>query len=161
MTGNLFSSLAISAQGLAVQRQRLSTIAKNIANADATRGPQGEPHRREVVLVRAHTADAFEAALGAHLRLRQTALGHAPTAIPDFQQQPPRILSTRVVQDPSPFRVVYDPSHPDADAQGYVRYPNVNIVTEMVELISAQRAFEANTAVISAAKAMARDSLEI
>jgi flagellar basal-body rod protein FlgC len=161
MPGNIFSSLAISAQGLSVQRQRLSTVAKNIANADATRGPDGEPYRREIVLVRAHPADAFEEALGAQLQLRQTSGAHAPTIEPPHHWQPPQVVSATVVQDPSPFRLVYDPSHPDADAQGYVRYPNVNIVTEMVELISAQRAFEANTAVINAAKSIARDSLEI
>ncbi len=161
MAGNIFHSLAISAQGLSLQRQRLNSIAKNIANADATNGPNGEPYRREIVLVRAHPADPFEEALGFQLRLQQTAVGHAPTVQPPHRWSPPRVLSATVAQDPSPFRLVYDPTHPDADAQGYVRYPNVNIVTEMVELLSAQRAFEANTAVIEAAKNLARDSLEI
>ncbi len=161
MAGNLFHSIAISAQGLALQRQRLSSIAKNIANADATRGPNGEPYRREVVLARAHPADAFETALGTQLRLQQTASGHAPTIEPPHRWRPPQVLSTTLIHDPAPFRLIYDPTHPDADASGYVRYPNVNVVTEMVELIGAQRAFEANVAVIEAAKAMARDSLEI
>ncbi|MCS7170544.1 MAG: flagellar basal body rod protein FlgC [Candidatus Kapabacteria bacterium] len=161
MAGNIFSSFSISAQGLALQRQRLSSIAKNIANADATRGPTGEPYRREIVVARAHPADAFEEALGTQLRVQQTAPGHAPTIVPPHRWQPPRVLSAVAMPDPSPFRIVYDPSHPDADAQGYVRYPNVNIVTEMIELISAQRAFEANTAVLDAAKNIARDSLEI
>jgi flagellar basal-body rod protein FlgC len=161
MAGNIFTSLAISAQGLAVQRQRLTSVAKNLANADATRGPNGEPYRREIVLLRAHPADAFEQALGAQLRLQQTSTGHAPTIEPPHRWTPPRVVSSTVVQDPSPFRLVYDPSHPDADARGYVRYPNVNVDTEMVELISAQRAFEANTAVINAVKSIARDSLEI
>lgn len=161
MAGNIFHSIAISAQGLALQRQRLSSIAKNIANADATNGPNGQPYRREIVLARAHPANPFEAALDAQLRLQQTAVSHAPTIEPPHRWRPPQVLSTTVVHDPAPFRIVYDPTHPDADANGYVRYPNVNVVTEMVELISAQRAFEANVAVIEAAKAIARDSLEI
>lgn len=72
-----------------------------------------------------------------------------------------QILKAQVARDNSPPRMVYDPSHPNANADGYVQMPNVNIVTEMVEMISAQRAFEANTGVITAAKNIARDSLEI
>jgi len=161
MAGNIFSSFDISAQGLAVQRLRLSSIAKNIANADATRGPDGEPYRREIVLVRAHPASDFEEALGTQLTLQQTRSGHAPRIEPPHRWQPPQVVSATVARDPAPFRLVYDPSHPDADPNGYVRYPNVNLLTEMVELISAQRAFEANVAVINAAKTIARDSLEI
>jgi flagellar basal-body rod protein FlgC len=161
MAGNIFDSFAISGQGMSVQRLRLSAVAKNIANADATLGPDGQPYRREIVLVRAHPVDSFEQALGEQLRMAQSAAGHIPALQPPHRRQPPVVVSAQVAQDPAPFRLVYDPTHPDADAQGYVRYPNVNVVTEMVELITAQRAFEANAAVIAAAKNIAKDSLEI
>jgi flagellar basal-body rod protein FlgC len=93
--------------------------------------------------------------------MAQSVAGHIPALQPPHRRQPPVVVSAQVAQDPAPFRLVYDPTHPDADAQGYVRYPNVNVVTEMVELITAQRAFEANAAVIAAAKNIAKDSLEI
>ncbi|GIV53073.1 MAG: flagellar basal-body rod protein FlgC [Candidatus Kapaibacterium sp.] len=157
---NIFSSFAFSAQGLSVQRMRLSSVAKNIANADTTRDEHGQVYRREVVVVRARQQQSFDDVLQFTLPVTQRSASHVN---PDVLTRAPdeQILNVEVIQDQTPPRMVFDPSHPDADEQGYVKLPNVNIVTEMVEMISAQRAFEANTAVISAAKNIARDSLEI
>ena len=86
---------------------------------------------------------------------------HAPTAQPGTYPPDYSVLKAKSARDNTPPRLVYDPSHPDADENGYVRMPNINIVTEMVEMISAQRSFEANSQVIESAKNVARDSLEI
>ncbi|MCS7000143.1 MAG: flagellar basal body rod protein FlgC [Bacteroidota bacterium] len=158
---NIFSSFAFSAQGLSVQRMRLSSVAKNIANADTTRDERGQVYRREVVIVRALQRTQFDDLLQQSLPLARSMPSHVDPETPGLRPPNDQILKAQVARDNSPPRLVYDPTHPDADSDGYVRMPNVNIVTEMVEMISAQRAFEANTAVISAAKNIARDSLEI
>lgn len=158
---NIFSSFAFSAQGLSVQRMRLSSVAKNIANADTTRDERGHVYRREVVVVRALQRDQFDNLLQQSLPLARSASAHVDPETPGLRPPDDRILKAQVARDNSPPRLVYDPTHPDANEDGYVQMPNVNIVTEMVEMISAQRAFEANTGAISAAKNIARDSLEI
>lgn len=158
---NIFSSFAFSAQGLSVQRMRLSSVAKNIANADTTRDERGQVYRREVVVVRARQRATFEDALQLSLPLARSSPSHVDPQTPGLRAPDDLILKAQVARDNSPPRLVYDPTHPDANAEGYVQMPNVNIVTEMVEMISAQRAFEANTGVIAAAKNIARDSLEI
>jgi flagellar basal-body rod protein FlgC len=158
---NIFSSFAFSAQVLSVQRMRLSSVAKNIANADTTRDKHGQVYRREVVVVRARQHGTFEDALQLSLPLARSAPSHVDPETPGLHAPDDQILKAQVARDNSPPRMVYDPSHPNANADGYVQMPNVNIVTEMVEMISAQRAFEANTGIITAAKNIARDSLEI
>lgn len=158
---NIFSSFAFSAQGLSVQRMRLSAVAKNIANADTTRDEYGQVYRREVVVVRALQRSTFDDILQLSLPLARSAPSHVDPETPGLRAPDDRILTAQVARDASPPRLVYDPTHPHANEDGYVEMPNVNIVTEMVEMISAQRAFEANTAVISAAKNIARDSLDI
>lgn len=161
MSENLFSSFAISSQGMSVQRMRLSSVAKNIANVNTTKGENGKPYEREVVVVRAIPESPFSNELDTQIALNQTDESHAPTADPNSYPPDWDVLKARTCRDNTPPRMVYDPSHPDADETGYVAYPNVNIVTEMVEMISAQRAFEANTAVVDSAKNVARDSLDI
>ncbi len=161
MAENLFSSFSMSGQGMSVQRMRLSATAKNIANANTTKDVDGEPYKREVVLVRSVPGSPFEAEFKNQISLKQTSPSHnsnacAGTCPPDYT-----VLNASNGKDNSPPRLMYDPSHPDADEKGYVHMPNINIVTEMVEMISAQRAFEANAGVVESAKNMARDSLEI
>lgn len=158
---NIFSSFSFSAQGMSVQRQRLSAVAKNIANANTTRDENGQVYRREVVVVRGHDNSSFENVMNLTLGLQQGDAGHVNPTDPSYQAPDNQILKTRVAKDESAPRMVYDPTHPDADTEGYVKMPNVNVVTEMVEMISAQRGFEANTGVVSAAKNMAKDTLEI
>jgi flagellar basal-body rod protein FlgC len=133
-----FSSLDISASGLSAQRQRLDVIANNIANASTTRTPQGGPYRREEVLFSARLAP----------------FGFGPA-------QPAGVDAPSIVNDPTPSKQVYDPGHPDADARGYVQMPNVNVVREMVDMVSATRAYEANVTAMNAAKTMAVKALEL
>lgn len=160
---NLFSTFAISGQGLGVQRQRLSAIANNIANANTTKGTDGKPFQREVVVVRAtkQHRSAFQDEFDQHIGLSNTAGSHISDFNNSNSAKDNMSVNAVSAHDNAPPRMVYDPSHPDADANGNVHMPNVNIVTEMVDMISAQRGFEANTSVISSVKNIARDSLDI
>lgn len=144
----LIKAIEIASTGLTAQRLRLDVIANNIANVNTTRGAFGGPYRRQQVVF-APRNEFFQ------------------FIIPGLPEQIPVELlgsGVRVIQireDPSPLRLVHNPGHPDANADGYVAYPNVNIVTEMVDMISATRAYEANVQVISAARSMAMKALEI
>ena len=146
-------TIDISASGLTAQRLRMDTIASNIANVETTRVQNGRgPYRRQVVVFEARTprvagGRSFENIL--EEKIENTGSGV-------------RVKEIRSVnEDEQPFRRVYDPSHPDADEQGYVNYPNVNIVEEMINMISATRAYEANAKVIEASKGMAMRALDI
>jgi flagellar basal-body rod protein FlgC len=161
MPENIFSSFSISGQGMSVQRMRLSATARNIANVNTTKGPDGQPYRREVVIVRAIPGSPFEQDLEEMIELQRTSQDHAPNAKPGTYPPDYSVLKAKTARDDSPPRLVYDPSHPDADEDGYVKMPNINVVTEMVEMITAQRAFEANTGVVDSAKNIARYSLDI
>lgn len=161
MAENIFSSFDISGQGMSVQRMRLSATAKNIANVNTTKGPDGLPYQREIVLVRAIPGSPFEEELDEQISMSRTSKDHAPNAKAGTYPPDYSVLKAKTATDNTLPRLVYDPSHPDADADGYVHMPNINIVTEMVEMISAQRSFEANTGVVDAAKNIARNSLEI
>lgn len=143
----LFAPMAISASALTAERLRMDVIANNIANANTTRTLEGGPYvRRRVVF-----APRFDPVPGfSPLRPTQTAEG-----LP---------LGVRVVgvePDPAPPRFVYDPSHPDANEEGYVAFPNVDPLKEMVDLMTATRAYEANVTVLNATKSMALRALDI
>jgi len=133
----LFSALDISASGLYAERTRMNVIANNLANANSTRTPEGGPFRRQLVVLR-----GAEAADPNNLQ----GLG---------------VTVTGVVDAAPPFPLVYDPGHPDANADGYVAMPNVNVVEEMVDMITALRAYEANITAIDANKSIVRRSLDI
>ncbi|MCX7909450.1 MAG: flagellar basal body rod protein FlgC [Ignavibacteria bacterium] len=157
MGSGVFEILKISKEGLNFQRKRLSSIAKNIANANTTKTPEGGPYKREIVVSRTVNKSDFQLLLETF----------SPTTEPsdtflgvENKGERYEYIKPEVYYDENE-RMVHDPSHPDADENGYVRYPNINVVTEMVEMISAQRAFEANVSVIEASKNIARDSLEI
>lgn len=129
-----FTALKIAASGLMVQRLRMNIISSNIANAETTRTPGGGgPYRRKDLFVMA-------------VPIKEGMYAVAPVSI---------------INDPRPFRVVYDPGHPDADKDGYVRLPNVRPIEEMINMISAVRAYEANVAVIRNTKLMDLKTLEI
>jgi flagellar basal-body rod protein FlgC len=136
---NISTTMEISASGLTAQRQRLNVIAENLANAHTTRTPQGGPYLRKNVIFETRPAVEFASLLGA-----------ADT-----------VAVAEIVEIKEGLRPEYDPTHPDADAQGMVLWPNVNPVAEMVSLTLASRAFEANVAVFRAARAMALKALEI
>ena len=131
-----FQAMTINATALTAQRLRLDLIAANIANANTTRTPEGGPYRRKVPVF----AENLAAADGA---------------------RPGGVRVVAVQDDPSPFRRVYEPGHPDADRDGYVFYPNVNIINEMVNLIEAGRAYEANVTALNAQKELYRAALGI
>lgn len=146
-------TIDISASGLTAQRLRMDTIASNMANVETTRVQNGRgPYRRQVVVFEARTprvagGRSFE-------NILEQKIENSGSGV--------RVKEIRSVnEDEQPFRRVYDPSHPDADEQGYVNYPNVNIVEEMINMISATRAYEANAKVIEASKGMAMRALDI
>src|SRR5690554_5576357 len=128
---------------MTAERLRLDVIANNLANARTTRTDEGGPYRRQRVVFAERSSRGFSALLRRELSPGQGV----------------RVVG--IERDPQPPRLVWDPYHPDADEEGYVAYPNVDVVTEMVDMISATRAYEANVSVVQAAKAMAQAALEI
>lgn len=149
-------TIDISASGLTAQRLRMDTIASNMANVETTRvqGRQG-PYRRQVVVFEARSDNASGVASGSQfkdvLHSQMQSVGNG-VRVKEIKE---------ISETESPYRRVYDPSNPDADAQGYVNYPNVNIVEEMINMIDSTRSFEANAKVIDATKAMATQALQI
>lgn len=144
----VFSSFEISGSGLTAQRLRMDVVANNIANVNTTRTAAGGPYQRQRVVFEPRREEAqFLLPLAGEAKQRQR-LG-----------QGVRVVA--VAPDPSAPKMVYDPGHPDANAQGYVAMPNITLVNEMVDMISATRAYEANIAAINSAKSMAAKALEI
>ena len=149
----LFDAIDISGSGLSAERLRMDVTAENLANAQTTRGADGQPYRRkEVVLQEVGGPGSFGNALAG-------AMGSTP--IGSAARTPGGVEVSGIVDDPTPDRMVYDPGHPDANAQGYVQMPNVNPVTEMVDLMAATRAYEANVQAVNATKKMAEAALGI
>ena len=161
----ILNAIEIASQGLSVQRSKMNAVAENIANAETTETEEGGPYRRQRVIVQANKHEgAFSTFVNqASLRLARTNERHIegkPTQTTTGVEL--SSVKMKTVADPSSnYRLVHDPSHPQADAEGYVKMPDVEIVTEMVDMMAASRAYEANTVAISAAKQMAKDALEI
>ena len=153
----MFRGLDIATTGLSAQRMRMETIATNIANAETTHGPGGQPYRRRVVQLEAAQAEGASPSYPP-LPLNQTKDG---VALPDPSAPLGGVQVVGVGEDTSEGPLVYDPGHPDANAQGYVRYPNVRITDEMVDLMEARRVYEANATVFQAAKQLLRRALDI
>jgi len=159
----LFAGLNISAQGLTAQRKRMNAIASNMANVETTKTDSGQPYRRKIETQKAGAQQVFSRVLQSSNSLLATtnsnhiATGEAGSA----QEVIPGGVVSKDAEDQSPFKMVYDPSHPDANENGYVQMPNVNIVTEMVDMVTASRAYEANVTAANAAKSIAKDALEI
>jgi flagellar basal-body rod protein FlgC len=145
---SMFGGMEISATALTAQRLRMSVTAENLANANSTKGADGQPYRRKEVVLQSVGQGGFGSQLNA-------AMGSGSGIAPGGVQV------AAVTQDQTAGKMVYDPSHPDANAQGYVQMPNVDTVTEMVDLIDAQRAYEANVTAMSASKQMFAKTLEI
>jgi len=132
----------VSASGMTAQRVRLDVISNNIANVNTTRTNEGGPYQRERVIFQ-ESKDKK----------------HFKDYLRDSKPAGVKVVS--IQKDTTPFKILYNPTHPDADLAGYVRLPNVNIVTEMVDMISATRSYEANVTAINAAKSMISKALEI
>ena len=162
--GKLLSGFDVSALGMSAQRRKMNAIAENIANVETTRTDKGGPYRRKVVQIKTGAQQTFMKALTwSGMKLDTTHARHFEVGGAEFGQAEgvPAGVETEQTEDPGQFKVVYDPGHPDADENGYVKMPNVNIVTEMVDMISASRTFEANVTAIDAAKAVKRQSGDI
>lgn len=142
---DFFNSINVSSSALSAERTRMNLISSNLANANATRTPEGGPYKRkDAVFTATPLENRFDRALD------------GATA-----KQVRRVEVSRIIEDQNPPRLQYDPSHPDADPQGYVAMPNVNVVEEMADMIGATRAYEANVTAVQAAKSMAMKTLEI
>ena len=144
----LFSSFDVSGSGLSAQRLRMDVLSNNIANVNTTRTAEGGPYRRQRVVFEARKEDA---AFLLPSRARRAAGAEVGAGV--------RVTS--ILPDPAEAKQVYDPGHPDADQRGYVAMPNISLVNEMVDMISATRAYEANVAAINSAKSMALKALDI
>lgn len=144
---SLFGAIDISASGLTAQRMRMDIISENIANVNTTRTPAGGAYRRKVAVFEAREPEnRFSGMLNQAVEEQKVGQG---------------VRVAGIAEDNTPFKMVYDPNNPDANAQGYVAMPNVNIVTEMVDMISATRAYEANVTAVNSTKSIAMKALEI
>jgi len=142
-----FTALDIGASGLTAQRLRMDTISQNIANANTTRTENGTPYRRKIVLFEEKSSNTpFSDYLTESSKDKFVGSG---------------VRVTQIADDPTPFKKTYDPGNPDADADGYVQMPNVDVITEMVNMISASRSYEANVTAMNTTKAMAMKALDI
>ncbi|MBV8490336.1 MAG: flagellar basal body rod protein FlgC [Candidatus Eremiobacteraeota bacterium] len=145
-----YTAVEISASGLSAERLAMDVIANNIANANTTRTPQGGAFKRQLIVFAQKGAGPGET--------DGTTPPSDDTFGGNFDKPPTQALdgvqAVGIVDDPSPDRMVFDPGNPDADARGYVHYPNVQVVNEMVDMMAASRAYEANVAVIQETKSM-------
>jgi flagellar basal-body rod protein FlgC len=144
---SLFGGLDISASALTAQRLRMDVTAENLANAQTTKGADGKPYRRKEVVLQEVSQGGFGSQLTAAM-----GVGNA---------RPGGVEVAGVVQDKTPGKLVYDPSNPDANAKGYVEMPNVDTVSEMVDLIDAQRSYEANVTAMQSTKQMFTKTLDL
>ena len=157
------SSFDISGYGLSAQRFRMDIISSNIANANTTRTSEGGPYQRKDVVFKAID---FNKTLNEKIAGNSNMLGYEnPLDDPFLQENAnPAIMSVavdKVVRDESEFRYKYEPSHPDANEEGYVAYPNVNPVIEMSNLVEATRAYQANVSAFQSAKSIAQSAIDI
>lgn len=140
---DIFNSIKISSSALKAQGTRLNVISSNMANVETTRTPEGGPYRKKDVVFRTSN-QSFDKHLAQNLR--EGVQGVEVAAIQN---------------NPSPLKMIYEPSHPDADADGYVALPNINILEEMTDMMTATKSYEANVTAINAAKRMALKALDI
>lgn len=163
----LFSGINISATGLRAQRVKQNIISTNLANAETTRTKDGGPYKKQFVVLK-QDPDEFDYRLvfgPKRMDGTTTNRRHMGIPKPDFPIITEKIGSgvkvDRIAEDQAPPRMVYDPTHPDANKEGYVAMPNVNVVQEMTDMIAATRAYEANVTALGATKGMLMKALEI
>lgn len=142
---SVFSSMNVAATGMTAEQLRMDVISQNIANASTTRTEDGTAYRRKTVYFEEKATTSFDNILNGYMT----------------NYQPNGVKVTRIVEDPSDLRLVYEPDNPDANEEGYVEYPNVDTVTEMTNLIDASRAYEANITSFNAAKSIAEKGMEL
>jgi flagellar basal-body rod protein FlgC len=137
---DIFSSIEINSSGMSAERKRMNLISSNIANARTTRTKEGGPYKRKDAVFQATPLDGVSKEDGS---------------------QAPGVLVSKILEDSAPPQLKYEPNNPDADANGYVAYPNISVVEEMVNMITATKSYEANAASVQAAKDMAKKALNI
>jgi flagellar basal-body rod protein FlgC len=140
---DFLTALHISTTGLTSQRMRMNVVSANLANVNTTRSENGMPYRRKVVLMEAKPVEDFDLALNSQ------------------DDELYGVKVSDVLEDTTPFRRVFEPGHPHADDMGYVSFPNVDVVTEMANMMIAKRSYEANVSAISTIKRMALKALEL
>lgn len=143
---DFFSAMSVSSSALSAERTRMNLISSNLANANTTRTPEGGPYKRK---------DAVFSATAPAQSAFSRSLDNATS------QQVREVQVSQIIEDQNPPRMQFDPTHPDADQQGYVAMPNVSVIEEMADMINATRAYEANVTAVQAAKNMALKTLEI
>lgn len=145
---NLFGLFQVSGSALAAERLRAEVVTSNLANAESTRTPEGGPYRRKMAVFESRTTSPFQLLM-------------AGTGAASAGRDAGGVRVAQVVEDDSAAVRKYEPDHPDADASGYVEYPNINPVQEVVDLMGAERAYELNAGAIAAAKQMIQQSIQI
>lgn len=144
---NLFATLEVSGSAMEAERQRAEVVAANMANAETTRTASGGPYKRKEVVFRSSGSSAFHMMLATFHRLGNGAK--------------PEVRVAQVVDDPTPAVMRYEPGHPDADKTGYVAYPAINPIAEMVDLMGAVRAYQLNASAITASKQMIQQAMDL
>ncbi len=157
---NNFLGFDISAAGMSIQRKKMNLIAENIANANTTRTENGTPYKKKYLAVQQRALEEAKLTDDEKLLLKIEDPFHIDRG-KEFDENKEINLRAQVMEDQKEGDLVYQPDHPDADENGYVRMPNVNIITEMVDMIAASRAYEANLTALNTSKQLAKDSLEI
>lgn len=157
------SDFDISGYGLSAQRFRMNVISSNIANANTTRTAEGGPYRRREVIFK---ATDFDKLLNERINKDNNFLKYEnplndPSSPEEAKPAIQSVVVDKVVRDDKDFRMKYDPSHPDANAEGYVAYPNVNPVIEMADLIEATRSYQANVSAFTSAKTIAQSAIDL
>ncbi|MCW1360558.1 flagellar basal body rod protein FlgC [Campylobacter sp. US33a] len=157
------SDFDISGYGLSAQRFRMNVISSNIANANTTRTAEGGPYRRREVIFK---ATDFDKLLNEQISKDNNFLKYEnplndPSSLKDGKPAIQSVVVDKVVRDDKDFRMKYEPNHPDANAQGYVAYPNINPVIEMADLIEATRAYQANVSAFTSAKTIAQSAIDL
>jgi len=158
----LFDAIDIAGSGLGAERIRMDVTAENLANAQTTRTPTGGPYQRQEVVLREAAPQNFGSALeGAMEGPGEAAGAPAPASSNGAQGPAGGVEVAGIVGDKTPDQLVYDPSNPEADAKGYVRMPNVNTVTEMTDLISESRSYQADVTAMQTSKSMFNSTLSL
>lgn len=152
---NLFGIMETSGGAMQAERMRAEVVAANMANAETTRTTAGVPYRRQEVIFAANRGDA------GFLDSMSAAAAPGLPPLPGSSAVAPGVHIAQVVEDPAPPLMRYDPGHPDANAEGYVAYPDINPLTEMVDLLGATRAYGLNGSAVQAEKGMIASALEI
>ena len=162
---DFFATFNVSAAGLRTQKNQLAITAENIANATTTKTSEGTPYRRKYLLQRAIKGQQHFSGMlnNAQVRLATSSSNHISGSrfLPGDVNGKGEVAIENEVHESQHFKKVYDPNHPDADEEGIVRFPDVNVINEMLELIGASRLYEANITMMNASKNLARRALEI